>query len=55
MDLPADGGLSEAEFFAGFGDRPVFGDGPEIKEVMIVQPIHIAPIACERGGTIPSD
>ncbi|CUS37326.1 hypothetical protein COMA2_30215 [Candidatus Nitrospira nitrificans] len=41
-DLSADRGLSQAEFFARFRHGAVLGDGPEIQEMMIVQPIHAA-------------
>lgn len=36
-DLGADGWLSEAEFFRGASDVPMFGGEPEVEQVVVVQ------------------
>lgn len=40
FELGADGGLGEAEFLAGLGDGAGAGDGPEVEEVVVVEPAH---------------
>ncbi len=51
MDLSADRGLRQTEFFAGFRHGPVLSDGPEIQQVVIVQPIHMV-LGLELGKTL---
>jgi aspartate/tyrosine/aromatic aminotransferase len=45
------GVVGNKEFFAGLRHGPVPGDGPEIQQVMIVQPIHMA-LGLELGKTL---
>src|SRR4029077_9684591 len=39
-DLSADGGLGQTELGAGADDAAIPGDGPEVEQVMVVEPLH---------------
>ena len=40
LKLGTDGWLGEMETPAGLGDAPLTGNGPEIEQVVVVQPTH---------------
>ena len=39
-DLSADGRLGEPQLRGGARDAALFGDGPEVQQVMVVEPLH---------------
>ena len=41
-NLAADGGLRQAQFFTGARDRALARDGPEVEQVVVIQPLHSA-------------
>ena len=40
LDLSADGGLGDVELGGGLGEATFLGDGPEIEQVVVVDPFH---------------
>jgi hypothetical protein len=48
LELGADGGLGEVELLAGLGDGAGAGDGPEVEEVVVVEPAHAGALQGRR-------